>query len=134
MVIVDTSVFSLFLRREQQLTNPYLSLFTDLFQKDMVVLLGVVYQETLSGIRYEEQFERLADILAGFEVELATMTDHLLAAQYYNQCCGHGVQGSSIDFLICAMAVQRDCSILTTDNDFRFYANYLPITILSPIG
>ena len=50
MVVVDTSVFSLFLRRSQQLDDAHLALFHDLFEKDQIVLLGTVYQELLSGI------------------------------------------------------------------------------------
>jgi hypothetical protein len=36
--------------------------------------------------------------------------DYELAAQFFNQCCGRGVQGSNTDFLICAAAVRRDSS------------------------
>lgn len=72
MVVVDTSVFSLFLRRNRQLEDAYLTLFHDLFKKDQIVLFGSVYQELLSGIRHQKQFDRLADTLNGFDVILAT--------------------------------------------------------------
>jgi hypothetical protein len=59
-VIVDTSVWSLALRRGQQLHDPYVALFRDLIVDGRVVLLGVVRQELLSGIRHAKQFERLS--------------------------------------------------------------------------
>lgn len=132
MVIVDTSVFSLFLRRNQQLNDSYLTLFHDLFEKDQIVLLGSVYQELLSGIRHQVQFNRLADILNGFDLILATTADHQEAAQFYNICRSNGVQGSAIDFLICAMANRRSHQILTLDADFELYAQHLPIHLLQP--
>jgi len=132
MVVVDTSVFSLFLRRDQALSSGYLDLFLDLFEKNQIVLLGIVYQELLSGIKHESQFNRLADILDGFSIEYANQDDHLLAAQFYNICRSKGIQGSNFDFLICAMSIQRDHHILTVDVDFDHYEENFPITLLSP--
>jgi predicted nucleic acid-binding protein len=132
MVVVDTSVFSLFIRRNQQLDDAYLAMFHDLFEKDQIVLLGSVYQELLSGIRHQEQFDRLADILNGFDVVLATAADHQEAARFYNICRQNGIQGSAIDLLICAMAHRRNHQILTLDVDFALYAQYLPINLVQP--
>lgn len=132
MVVVDTSVFSLFLRRNQQLDDTYLALFHDLFEKDQIILLGSVYQELLSGIRHQTQFDRLADTLSGFDLLLATAADHQEAARFYNICRRNGVQGSAIDFLICAMAHRRNHSILTLDADFDLYTQHLPIDLLRP--
>ncbi len=132
MVVVDTSVFSLFLRRDQTLEDEYLDLFLELFEKNQIVLLGVVCQELLSGIRHQAQFDRLADILNGFHIVYADKEDHLEAARYYNLCRSKGIQGSSIDFLICAMSSQRDHHILTLDEDFVHYAKHLPISLLRP--
>lgn len=132
MVVVDTSVFSLYLRRDQQLPSEYLDLFLELFEKDQIVLLGFVYQELLSGIRHQEQFERLSDTLDGFDIQYADKVDHQTAAQYFNTCRSGGVQGSSIDFLICAMSSNRGLSILSLDQDFESYAKHLPIKLLKP--
>ena len=132
MVVVDTSVFSLFLRRSQKLDDEHLTLFHDLFEKDQIVLLGPVYQELLSGIRHEEQFERLADILNGFNIELATVADYQEAARFFNICRGKGIQGLSFDFLICATSSLRNYQILTLDSDFDLYAQFLPINLIEP--
>lgn len=59
-VVVDTSVWSLALRRNTP--NDAISIVNilhDLIADGQVVLLGVIRQEVLSGIRYTEQFIRL---------------------------------------------------------------------------
>ncbi len=93
-------------------------------------MLGVVKQELLSGIKHDNQFDRICDILNGFPCLLATEADHVLAAQFYNECRGRGIQGSHIDFLICAQAVNAHAPILTADGDFEQYATAVPIDLL----
>ncbi|MEA2695737.1 MAG: hypothetical protein QOI66_8 [Myxococcales bacterium] len=65
------------------------------------------------------------------DVELG-IEDHEEAAAFFNRCRTRGVQGSSIDFLICAAAARRAMPILTTDGDFRSYARILPIELHTP--
>jgi predicted nucleic acid-binding protein len=95
-------------------------------------LLGIVRQELLSGVSHPQQFEKLSRALSGFPDEPATSDDHSLAAKFYNLCRANGIQGSSIDFLICAIAKRLQSPILTLDRDFLGYARHLPIRILSP--
>ena len=68
-VIVDTSVWSLALRRRNQKDTPETQALTDLISEGRVVLLGAIRQEMLSGIRYPEQFERLSAALEAFPDE-----------------------------------------------------------------
>ena len=44
------------------------------------------------------------------------------AAECYNICRSAGIQGSHIDFLICAFAERENAPIFTTDKDFFHYA------------
>jgi predicted nucleic acid-binding protein len=130
MVVVDTSVWSLALRRNRTPEEPpqVLSL-RGLIADDRVALLGVIRQEVLSGIREVEQFVRLRDYLRAFpNLELA-IEDYELAAEFYNTCRRNGIQGSNADFLICAVASCRGYSILTTDGDFALFGEHLPIAL-----
>jgi predicted nucleic acid-binding protein len=130
-VVVDTSVWSAYLRRPDPLDS--LARVVERFiRRDQVHLLGIVRQEMLSGVPHPQQFDRLSRALSGLPDELATSDDHSLAAKFYNLCRANGVQGSSIDFLICAMAKRLRSPILTLDRDFLSYAQYLPVRILSP--
>lgn len=129
-VIVDTSVWSAILRLNN--SDPELTaLVTDLIKEGRVLLLGPIRQELLSGIRDQAQFEKLRKTLTAFP-DLPLQTEHYeLAAQFYNRCRSKGVQGSHIDFLICAACSIENAAILTTDKDFHHYAKYLDITLVS---
>jgi len=131
-VIVDTSVWSLALRRGQQPNDPYVVLFRDLIVDGRVVLLGAVRQELLSGIRHVEQFERLKNYLRTFPNLELVMDDYELAAEFYNTCRRQGIQGANTDFLICAAAARRHYVILTTDKDFEAFSKYLPVALVRP--
>jgi hypothetical protein len=61
----------------------------------------------------------LREYLRAFpDLELTT-EDYELAAEFFNTCRSNGVQGSSTDFLLCAVAHRRGYSIFTTDKDFE---------------
>ncbi|SRR5579883_1600744 len=130
-VVVDTSVWSLALRRNTPSEAiPVVNLLRNLITDDQVALLGSVRQEVLSGIRYVEQFTRLRDYLRAFpDVEL-TAEDYETAAEFYNTCRTKGIQGANTDFLICAVAHRRGYSILTTDKDFESFQAYISIVLL----
>ena len=130
MALVDTSVLSLFLRRHEPAEHPAVEVLKKLLAVDQVVVAGLVCQELLSGVRSEQQFEALADILGGFETVYADREDHLLAARFYGACRGNGIQGAAFDFLLCAMAHRRGLSILATDGDFEHYARWIPVSLV----
>ena len=52
------------------------------------------------------------------------------AAEYFNLCRMHGVNGGHVDFLICAVAAHYGCALLTVDGDFKMFEKYLPIKLL----
>jgi predicted nucleic acid-binding protein len=52
------------------------------------------------------------------------------AAEFCNVCRSKGIQGSTIDFLICSVAHSENMTIFTIDNDFENYAKYLPIKLM----
>jgi len=90
-------------------------------------MIGPIRQEVLSGIRTHEQYERLRERLRAFPDLRLHSEDYELAAQFFNQCRGRGVQGSNTDFLICAAAVGRDSSVFSTDRDFEAYERILQL-------
>ena len=131
-VLVDTSVWSLALRRRRLTQAPETSELAELIREGRVSLLGPVRQELLSGIAEEKRYTVLRDHLRAFpDVELDP-GDYEEAATFFNRCRARGVQGSNTDFLICAAAARRQISILTTDADFRHFAKVLPIRLHTP--
>ena len=51
------------------------------------------------------------------------------AAEHFNWCRVQGVQGSTPDFLLCAVAERRNLPILTNDADFTRVAAILPVRL-----
>lgn len=128
-VLVDTSVWSLALRREAQVRHPEVDELKNLVAARAVEIIGPIRQELLSGVRDKAQFARLESSLAAFpDLSLAT-ADYVLAAKFFNECRAKGIQGSNTDFLICAVAVRSDSAIFTTDLDFGQYKKCLPIKL-----
>ena len=127
-VLVDTSVWSLAFRRKEE--SAIVKKLADLIFASQVVMIGPVRQEILSGIPDMAVFDRLNKILEAYDDLPITTRDYVTAARFYNVCRKNGIQGSHIDFLICAVAHNNDLLVYTTDNDFHNYAKYLPIRIL----
>ncbi len=129
-VLVDTSVWSLALRRpsgttvtaEQQATVQALR---DLVLDGRAVLIGAIRQELLSGIKAQTQFDTLKARLMAFDDIALTLQDYELAAQSFNTCRTNGVQGSNTDFLICAAAINHKLPVFTLDRDFEMYRQWL---------
>lgn len=129
-VLVDSSVWSLALRRSKTTHSFYLATFNELLRQRRIEMIGPIRQEILSGIRTEAQFVRLRDKLRGWrDLELQT-GDFELAAQYFNICRAQGIQGTHTDFLICAVAINHELAILTADKDFQRYASLLPLKLI----
>ena len=133
MVLVDTSIWSLALRRTRQ----HLSLqqarqvhvLEEIVSEGRVRLLGSVRQELLSGIKHPEQFSRLQQRLHTFPDVALEVEDYEGAAELSNTCQARGVAGSAIDFLLCSVALRRSWAIYTADRDFQRYASHIPLTL-----
>jgi predicted nucleic acid-binding protein len=128
-VLVDTSVWSLALRRHTAAAQPLVDELRTLVDEGRVAIIGSIRQELLSGLRTPAAFERLRDHLRSFEDEVLTADDFEQAAAHFNTCRARGVQGSNTDFLICAAAERRAFPIFTTDADFVRFARLLPIAL-----
>jgi predicted nucleic acid-binding protein len=133
MVLVDTPVWSLALRRRpEHLSESQQSLadvLAELIRDGRAQMLGPIRQELLSGIREESQFKRIRDYLQAFQEPSLEAEDYENAARMSNQCRSRGIAGSPVDFLICAAAHRRGWTILTTDQDFQNYAECLPVRL-----
>lgn len=135
-VLVDTSVWSLALRRRQEDLNAeqvqLVAALSDLIGDGRVVMIGVIRQELLSGVREAAAFERLRTRLRVFDDEPLTTEDFESAAAAHNECRRVGISGSAIDFLICATARRMNIPVFTTDQDFARYASALLISLYNP--
>jgi predicted nucleic acid-binding protein len=129
MVLVDTSVWSLALRRDIAERGPHERELRELLGEGRVVMMGPIRQELLSGIRTESQFKQVRGKLRAFGDVGLLREDHEDAALCFNRCRTAGVQGGSVDFLICAVARRRKLAIFTTDVDFKHYTKVLGVKL-----
>lgn len=127
--LVDTSVWSLALRRTGAGPSPAATELRKLITAHLVEIIGPIRQEVLSGIRNSAQFDRLEESLAAFPDIVLDSEDYVIAAKFFKLCMSKGIQGSNTDFLICAAAVRRDLSIFTNGRDFLHFAKCLPIVL-----
>ena len=131
-VLVDTCVWSLALRRRRTGTadRKVIATLVELIGELRVDVIGPIRQEVLSGIRDRRQFDKVKARLRSFpDIELDS-GDYELAAEYSNRCRSKGVQGSSTDFLICAVANRRHLAVFTVDRDFARFHKILGISLL----
>lgn len=137
-VLVDTPVWSLALRRKpvnrSRQEGSLVRALAELIGKGQAKMVGVVRQELLSGIREDAQFRRLRTALRLYDDTPLETEDHEEAARMSNTCRRHGIAGSSIDFLLCAVAARRRWAIFTTDGDFERYSRVLNLQLLPIVG
>ncbi len=135
-VLVDTSVWSLALRRRSRSLSAEEELVRDelaeLIREGRAQMIGPVRQEVLSGIRSRSQYERLRQDLRAFEDPGLGVEDYEEAAIASSHGRAAGVSGSAVDWLICAVALRRNWPVFTIDKDFARYARHLPLHLYQP--
>ena len=128
-VLVDTCIWSLALRRLTPQDVPQIQVLKELISEQRVVMIGAIRQEILSGIREQSQFDLLRDKMRSFPDFPLLQEDYETAAAFFNDCRRVGIQGSTTDFLICAVSARHSLPIFTIDNDFSAYQRHLAITL-----
>ena len=120
-VLVDTPIWSYALRSQNENYQSEINELIFLIRDQRVLIIGPIRQEILSGYSDLRKYRKLKEKLSYFDNMPILDSDYELAAELCNKCRKKGIQGSHIDFLICAVAKRLDISIFTTDNDFQHY-------------
>ena len=128
-ILVDTCIWSQVLRKKTP--NLYLTKqLKDFIGDGRVVMIGPIRQELLSGISNPSQFNKLKHTLSFFEDIILETYHFVKAAEFSNLCRKNGIQGSTTDFLICAVANLEKLCIFTVDSDFIDYNKYLKLKLI----
>lgn len=130
-IVVDTSVWSLLLRRAKRNDEAGLlkKLRFYLEHEYCIYLVGPILQEILDGLKNPSQFDLLTEYFEPFPLIECTRNDFVDAARLKNLCRNNGVQASSVDFIISAVCINRKYSLLTADNDFLHISKYCPLLL-----
>ncbi len=130
-VLVDTPIWSYALRSKNSGYQTEIDALSSLIRDQRALIIGPIRQEILSGYSDLHKFRIIKEKLSYFVNTPILDTDYDLAAEFSNKCRKKGVQGSHIDFLICAVADRIDIPIFTNDKDFEHYQNVIAIKLLN---
>jgi predicted nucleic acid-binding protein len=129
-LFVDTSVWSLLLRRDQARVTPEIgTLVRALKSGERILTSGVVLQELLQGFSAAKAREQIIRHFAAFPLLAPDRQDHIAAAEIRNRCRRRGVQSGTIDSLIAQLCIRHELALLTTDADFRHIAKHTSLKL-----
>ena len=133
-VLVDTPIWSYALRTPNKDYQNEIDQLASLIRDQRALIIGPIRQEILSGYSDLRKFKKLKAKLSFFENTPIQDIDYESAAEFCNHCRKKGVQGSHIDYLICAVAKRIDVPIFTTDVDFLHYQKVISIKLYQYLG
>lgn len=129
-LLVDTSVWSLALRRDVEATEPEVRHLQDaLFGAESVVTTGLVLQELLQGFSGPKAQAQIVERFAALPLLQPDREDHISAAVLRNVCRQAGVQLGTIDALLAQLCLRHDLTLLTTDKDFTHAARHCALRV-----
>lgn len=132
-LLVDTSVWSLALRRDHPPDLPEVSeLRVVLAGADIVVTTGLILQELLQGFVPDRARAQIIERFAYVPMITPDRDDHIAAAGLRNTCRRAGVRIGTIDALIAQLAIRHDHRLLTTDRDFHQAAPHIGLRLWKP--
>lgn len=132
-LLVDTSVWSLALRRDGSTSAPEVRVLRDaLAGSDAVVTTGLVLQELLQGFSGPRAAAAIIDRFAALPLIAPDRSDHIGAAEVRNACRRAGAHLGTIDALLIQLCGRHELTLLSTDNDFVHAARHVPFELWRP--
>lgn len=121
---VDTSVWSLALRRERPEDRPEVErLARALEDGEGVFTTGLVLQELLQGFSGPRARLDILERFAALPLLVPDRQDHVRAAELRIACRREGLQIGTIDALLAQLCMRHRLVMLTTDADFARVAS-----------
>ena len=129
-LLVDTSVWSLALRRDVEASEPEVQHLKEaLLGADIVVTTGLILQELLQGFSGAKASAQIIERFAALPLIQPTREDHVAAAALGNTCRRAGVQVATIDALIAQLCIRHKLTMLSTDKDFKSAAKHCALRL-----
>jgi predicted nucleic acid-binding protein len=131
-LLVDTSVWSLALRRDTPAAAPEVRALADaLAGTDVVVTTGLILQELVQGFSGPKAGAAIIERFAAIALVQPDRDDHVAAAELRNTCRRAGVQLGTVDALIAQLCIRHGLQLLTTDQDFGHAAKHSELSVWS---
>jgi predicted nucleic acid-binding protein len=129
-ILVDTSVWSLALRRDGEASEPEVqALKNAILAEEVVVTTGFVLQELLQGFSGPKAQAQIVERFTALPLIQPDRDDHIGAAAIRNACRRVGVQIGTIDALLAQLCIRHELTLLSTDKDFAHAAKHCPLSV-----
>ena len=130
-ILVDTSVWSLALRRDNPPdSRAVLRLKAALQDGENVFTTGLILQELLQGFSGPRARRRIIEDFAPLPLIIPERRDHIDAADLKVKLRQKGIQAGTIDVLLAQLCLRHGLSLLSTDRDFVHISKHVPLTLM----
>ena len=117
-LFVDTSVWSLALRRDQPAGRAEVGMLVRAIESGETLLTtGLVLQELLQGFAGPKSRSEIVERFSALPLIVPDRDDHIEAAALRNHCRRKGVRIGTIDALLAQVYIRHDLTMLTADED-----------------
>ena len=131
-VFVDTSVWSLALRRDSPPDVPEVHELRRALGRGGACSTGLVLQELLQGFTKPKAQKLIISHFAALPLLIPDREDHIQAAELRNACRRSGIQVGTIDALLARLCVRHKLTMLSTDKDFNNIAASVSLQVWMP--
>ena len=132
-LLVDTSVWSLALRRDRSSEEPAVRFLQQAIQDgESIYTTGLILQELLQGVAGPKARDLIVEKFAALPLLVPDRTDHIDAAALRNACRRKGVQAGTVDCLLAQLAIRHGLTLVTTDRDFEHIARVQHFEVWQP--
>lgn len=128
-LFVDTSVWSLALRRNAGSPAREVRELARAIEAEEVVTTGLVLQELLQGFSEPKARDLILDRFSALPLLHPDRIDHVEAAELRNRCRRGGIQAGTIDVLLAQLCLRYGLTMLSTDNDYRNIARHSDLEV-----
>ena len=120
-VLVDTSVWSLALRKKGPVDHTSVKKLSALLVKEEdIVITGTILQEVLQAFRSPATVKKVKERFEAIPLLVLDRADYAEAAAIHRRCASKGIAASTTDCQIAQAAIRNDCFLLTADKDFEY--------------
>jgi predicted nucleic acid-binding protein len=128
--LVDTSVWSLALRRDASPAHPSVNFLAEALRHEgSIFTTGLILQEILQGFSGPKARKQILDRFSPLPLIVPQREDHIAAAELRNDCRRRGVQVGTIDALLARLCIRYELVMLSTDGDFEHLAKLAPLRL-----
>ena len=130
-VLVDTSVWSLALRRRAVPADIKVELLSELVASGQTIFLtGIILQEILQGVKDKSHLTKLERYFEPFALIEPNRRTYIHGAHLYSLCRAKGTPVATVDCLIASVALSHECKLLARDTDFEKLAAVSELELL----